>query len=210
MDTFPPFVSVIIPCRNEEKYIRKCVDSLLKQDYPDFEIILVNDESSDKTLEIMKEYTKEVTNCPMMAEVQLSYKSKVKSADRPKLSKSHDCYKYLQGVWDAGRIEHIEEVFIVLLNRANRVIGWSKISVGGINACYVDVKVIMQTALVANASAIILAHNHPSGNTQPSSQDIEITKKVKKACELLEISLLDHIIITPEDGFYSFADEGVL
>lgn len=68
----------------------------------------------------------------------------------------------------------------------------------------------MQTALVSNATAIVLAHNHPSGNTRPSGQDDSLTRKIKSACELMDIRLLDHIIVTPYDSYYSYNDEGRL
>ncbi len=73
-----------------------------------------------------------------------------------------------------------------------------------------DVRVIMQTALVCNATTILIAHNHPSGNTYPSGQDDNITRKVKSACELMNIRLLDHIIVTPNDSYFSYCDEGRL
>ena len=73
-----------------------------------------------------------------------------------------------------------------------------------------DVRVVMQTALVSNATAIVLAHNHPSGNTRPSGQDDSLTRKIKSACELMDIRVLDHIIVTPYDSHYSYNDEGRL
>jgi DNA repair protein RadC len=97
----------------------------------------------------------------------------------------------------------------MLLNRSNRVLGISCISKGGISGTVVDVKIILQTALKANASGLIISHNHPSGNLTASSEDIKITVKLKNACKLLDLSLLDHLIITDE-GYLSFADEGML
>ena len=75
---------------------------------------------------------------------------------------------------------------------------------------YHDVRMIMQTALVSNATSIILTHNHPSGNPRPSVHDDNLTKKIKSACELMDIRLLDHIIVTPYDSFFSYCDEGRL
>jgi DNA repair protein RadC len=97
-----------------------------------------------------------------------------------------------------------------MLNKANKVLGYSKISSGGISGTLVDPKLIFQTALKANASSIILAHNHPSGNKQPSDADTRITKKCTGAGTLLDITVLDHLIITPDDLYYSYADEGTL
>ena len=97
-----------------------------------------------------------------------------------------------------------------MLNQANKLIGYTTISEGGLTSTIVDVRVVMQTALVSNATAIILAHNHPSGNTRPSGQDDSLTRKIKSACELMDIRLLDHIIVTPYDSYYSYNDEGRL
>ena len=80
---------------------------------------------------------------------------------------------------------------------------------GGISGTVADPKVIFQVALKANASSVILCHNHPSGNTKPSDNDIQLTKKLKKAGEFLELNVLDHLIITP-DSYFSFADESLL
>ena len=80
----------------------------------------------------------------------------------------------------------------------------------GTSGCIVDIKVAMQCTLKANASSIILAHNHPSGNRKPGETDKQITHRLKSACTLLDISFLDHLVITPYDGFLSFADECLL
>lgn len=102
-----------------------------------------------------------------------------------------------------------EEFHILMLNRANQVIKREFISRGGIAGTVVDQKIIFKTACEHLASSIILCHNHPSGNLKPSDADIKLTKKIKEASHLLDITLLDHIIIG-ENSYYSFADEGVL
>ena len=112
-------------------------------------------------------------------------------------------------VYPEGTIEYVEQFYILLLDRSNHLFAWKQISVGGISATFTDPKVIFQTALLCHASQIILLHNHPSGNVKPSSADIEMTKKLKKGGELLEIKVLDHVILGKE-GFYSFGEEGVL
>jgi len=96
------------------------------------------------------------------------------------------------------------------LNRANKVIGCNVVSIGGLSQILVDVKKIFQVALVANASSIILSHNHPSGNTQPSEEDIRLTEKIKQGAKLLDLNIIDHIILCAENKYYSFADEGKL
>lgn len=102
-----------------------------------------------------------------------------------------------------------EEFWIILLNRSNRLLGYKLVSEGGISGTVVDPKKIFKIALDYHASSIILGHNHPSGNTNPSEADEIITKKLIDAGKLLEIAVLDHLIIT-DDGFYSFADDGKL
>jgi DNA repair protein RadC len=102
-----------------------------------------------------------------------------------------------------------ESFFLLLLNRQCQTIGYAKISQGGITGTVVDVRIIAKYAVDSLATSIILAHNHPSGNLQPSEQDILLTNKVKDAMKLFDISVLDHIILT-EDDFYSFAYKGIL
>lgn len=102
-----------------------------------------------------------------------------------------------------------ESVFIVMLNKKLETTGWAKISQGGISGTVVDIKIVVKYALDSLASNIVICHNHPSGSLKPSSEDVAITKKVKTALELFDITLVDHIIVT-ESGYYSFADEGNL
>jgi DNA repair protein RadC len=101
----------------------------------------------------------------------------------------------------------VEHFYVILLNRANDVIKLKKISEGGVSGTVVDPKLVFNAALMEKASGIILAHNHPSGNTKPSQNDIELTKRLRECGKMLEISVLDHIIVA-ENCFYSFADEG--
>lgn len=96
------------------------------------------------------------------------------------------------------------------MNRSNAVLGILSVSKGGISGTVTDVRLIFQGALKTNASGIIVAHNHPSGNALPSDSDKKITQKIKEAGNLLDIQLLDHIIILPVEGYYSFADEGTI
>jgi len=102
-----------------------------------------------------------------------------------------------------------EEFWIILLNRSNKIIERQKISQGGISGTVTDIRIILKIALEKLASSLILCHNHPSGNPKPSEADITITNKIKESGKLMDISLLDHIIVT--DGYYySFADEGII
>ena len=144
-----------------------------------------------------------------VAEVQLSYKTTVKASERPQINSSIDVYKVLQENWNYEVIEFIEEFKILLLNRANRVIGIVPISVGGTAGTIADPKVIFVSALKCNAASIVLFHNHPSGNLKPSHADIELTKKLKSAGQFLDLPVIEHIILTKE-GYLSFADEGLM
>lgn len=98
---------------------------------------------------------------------------------------------------------------VLFLNQANQILGYTLISEGGITETCADVRLIMQAALLTNSVALILAHNHPSGNLKPSRQDMDITKQVRDAAQFMRIKILDHIILSDTE-YYSFADEGML
>ena len=144
-----------------------------------------------------------------VAEVVLSYKTVVKPSERPKISSSKEAYQILFENWDSSRIEFQEQFKVLLINRANKVLGICEISTGGVTGTVADPKLVFVAALKANACSIIVAHNHPSGNLKPSQSDIDLTKKLKEGGKLLEIQMLDHIIVTTE-GYYSFADDGLV
>jgi DNA repair protein RadC len=144
-----------------------------------------------------------------VAEIQLSYKSHIKPSERPKISTSRDAFEVLKKSWDDSKIELVEQFKILLTNRANKVLGILEVSTGGIAGTVADPKIIFVAALKGGATGIILSHNHPSGNLNPSQADIDLTKKIKEGGRFLEIQLLDHIIMTSE-SYYSFADEGLI
>ena len=142
-----------------------------------------------------------------VGEVELSYKPKLKNLH--KIVSSEDAYKYLLPTYKEGTICYKEYFKVLFLNQANQVLGYTLISEGGITETSVDVRVILQAALLTNSMALVLAHNHPSGNLRPSRQDMEITKQVKEAAKLIRITVIDHLILT-DAGYYSFSDEGQL
>lgn len=144
-----------------------------------------------------------------LTEVELTYKTSHSYNERHKVTSSNDAFKLLHNNWDENKIELLEQARILLLNRANQALGIYHVSTGGTSGTVIDPKQVFTAALKANASGIILAHNHPSGNLKPSDADIRLTKKVYQAGNFLEIELLDHLIIT-KDSFYSFADNGIL
>ena len=142
-----------------------------------------------------------------VGEVELSYKPKFKNIY--KVISSEDAYKYLLPTYREGTICYKEYFKVLFLNQANQVLGYTLISEGGITETSVDVRVILQAALLTNSVALVLAHNHPSGNLKPSRQDMEITKQVKNSAQLMRITVLDHLKLT-DAGYYSFSDEGEL
>lgn len=125
---------------------------------------------------------------------------------KDKISRSSDAFEIFKAL--IGDLPH-EEFWILLLNKANRIIKKVRISEGGISGTVVDPKKIFQICLAQHATSIILGHNHPSGNLQPSEADTKITKKIRDCGVLLDVAVLDHIIVG-DDRYYSFADEGTI
>ena len=103
----------------------------------------------------------------------------------------------------------VEECWVILLNQASRMIKKVRISIGGLSATAVDVRVILKEAITASASAMALVHNHPSGSVRPSREDDLLTKNLNQAAELMNIRLIDHLIFT-DAAYYSYCDEGRL
>ncbi len=142
----------------------------------------------------------------IVAALELGIRRNAIGKKKETVVKSGDIADYLRA--------HLEfrqkEVFaVVFLNRGNKIKHVEMISEGGLTATVADPRIILKKALEYNATAIILCHNHPGGNTRPSRADEAITQKIKQACALLDILLMDHIIVSSE-GYFSFADEGIL
>lgn len=142
-----------------------------------------------------------------VAEIKVSYSTN--QVDKIKLTNCKEVFEFILSRWNLDIIEFQEECKIILVNRANFVLGIYELSKGGISGTIVDIRIILSIALKCNASGIILVHNHPSGNLKSSEADRKITRKLKYACDLLEISLIDHFIISRTD-FFSFAQDGFL
>ena len=168
----------------------------------------------------MKRKAKQYTNKPEIVfalgalpkegvpEVKLTYIKK----DHPlfiKITTSQDVSNFIRSLYEEGTIELQEQFYVLYLNRANKIIGYYKHTVGGTAGTVFDMKLVLGTALKSLSHGIIVAHNHPSGNTKPSDADIQLTKKLKEAAKSMDISVLDHLIITKE-SYTSFADEGLL
>ena len=145
-----------------------------------------------------------------ISEVQLIYRKQLKSSQLKQITSSREVCKFLRdSVYDANTLELRESFKILFTNQANRVLGVMHLSEGGISETCVDVRLILQAAILSNSSGIIVSHNHPSGNLFPSTADESFTRKLKEAVRYFDIRLLDHIILT-EESYYSFADEGKL
>ncbi len=125
---------------------------------------------------------------------------------KPKITSSKDVYELMFPL--LSDLPH-EEFWILLLNRSNKIIDRTKISQGGTAGTVIDVKMILRNAIEKLASSIIICHNHPSGNTEPSEADIEITHRISEAAKVMDIKLLDHVIIA-ENLYFSFLDDGLL
>ncbi len=140
-----------------------------------------------------------------ISEIKLTYQPKVKAVDRPKITCSEDAYTLFRQNWDDLTINLFEEFKVALLDRSNRCIGLVKISQGGITGTLVDTRLVFVAALKARATAMILSHNHPSGNLKPSKSDVHLTKKMIEAGKILDVQVLDHLILT-QDDYYSMSD----
>jgi DNA repair protein RadC len=130
----------------------------------------------------------------------------VPSIEKIKITNSEQAAKYVRQFY-FDDIDVYESFFLLMLNRGNYTTGWAKISQGGITSTVVDVSLIAKFAVDNLAKAVILVHNHPSGVLKPSDADIHITKQITNGLRLLDISVIEHIILTSE-GYYSMLDNG--
>ena len=157
----------------------------------------------------MKIKITEMENSGNIAEMKVSYIAKQKPSDRPQILNSLSSYEILKQCFNEDTLNYSEEFVLLLLNYSNRVLGWIKISAGGLAGTVADVRIIFACAIQTGATRIVVAHNHLSGNLKPSQADIDLTKKIKEGGQLLEIQLLDHVILT-DGSYFSFSDEGIL
>lgn len=142
-------------------------------------------------------------------EIKLRYVSSANKTFSEKITKSQDAEKIFRQIFGKDEIELREQVVVLYLNNANKVIGYYRHTTGGLTSSLIDTRLILATALKSLSTGIIICHNHPSGALVPSQSDIKLTSSLKTASKQMEIQLLDHIIITKE-GYYSFADQGEL
>lgn len=146
-----------------------------------------------------------------VSDLQIKYTSEYKVSELQQIKSSKDVERIARANWQGMPIEFVEQFYLLGLNRANKVKFIQSISTGGVSGTVVDLKVIAIMLLQGLCCACALVHNHPSGTMQPSQNDINITKKIKAGLDLLDIKVIDHVILSPEEGFYySFADEGMI
>lgn len=155
-----------------------------------------------------KDYTKQTNT--KATEIEIYYKTTVKTDKRPKARCPGDVFTIMSEIGEVSRnMEYKEMFYAIYTNVAMDVLAVHKISEGTTKNTLVDIKFIMQGAIMTNANSIILCHNHPSGNTKPSTDDRKITEKIKKAAALFDIEVADSIIISTE-RYYSFSEEGII
>ena len=142
----------------------------------------------------------------IIAALELGRRWSLSSSDRRTITNSKDAYDCFLPLIDTFSTE---QFLVAYLNQGNRVIRTERISTGGITATYADPKVIFKSALLKEATAIVLCHNHPSGIAKPSAEDKQLTKRIIMAGKVLEISVIDHIIVG-ENCYFSFADHGLM
>ncbi|WP_278035902.1 JAB domain-containing protein [Flavobacterium nitratireducens] len=140
--------------------------------------------------------------------IAVSFDKNLKKSELVKITSSRDAYEVFKRVFNADTFDWCEEVVMLCVNNSNKVVGFYKVSSGGMTGTIIDVRMIFTTALKSLATGIIIAHNHPSGTLTPSEADKSITRKIKEAGQFLDIKVLDHLIITDE-SYFSFVDEGI-
>lgn len=143
-------------------------------------------------------------------EVELLYSPHKDLIDREAISSSKSAHDYLRKAYNEKTIGCQEEFVVLLLNQANKPIGFYKAGKGGISSTIADVRLILAAALKSLATGLIISHNHPSSSLKASEADLSLTSKMKDCCKLMELTLLDHIILDPFGNYMSFADEGKL
>jgi DNA repair protein RadC len=146
----------------------------------------------------------------IIQEMEVVYLPTKMQIDKEAILSSSEAYKLLKNLFNPNTVSYQEECLVLYLNHASKLLGAQKLSKGGINSTIVDIRIILATALKSLSTGIILAHNHPSGKLVPSEADKKITKQLSEASNLMEIKLIDHLIIGPEEGYYSFVDEGLM
>ncbi len=145
----------------------------------------------------------------IVSEIKIRYRPR-RISNRPAITTSKDAADILHQLFKRDILAVQEQFIILYLDHSNNIIGAYCLSYGGITATVVDIRLILAVGLKSACTKLILAHNHPSGNLTASKADIDITKKIKEAGQIMDIQVLDHLIISPKGGYLSLADEGHL
>ena len=146
---------------------------------------------------------------PRLAELKAVYRSRTRITERKQIREPQEVAEYLRIIWNKDTLELAEDFIVLCLNANHQVIGWVKVASGGMTFSQVDPRLVFAVALQTASAALILAHNHPSGNVKPSDEDKQLTKRMRDAGVLLGIHVLDHIILTKQAAF-SFAESGLM
>jgi DNA repair protein RadC len=149
-------------------------------------------------------------NITNLGEVDVIYRYTDTLNDRPVIKSADEAITIFKQLFISEKLGLQEQFVVIYLNRCNKVIGTSNLFVGGVSGTVVDLKILLSVGIKLMATGILVSHNHPSGNLQPSDADIKLTKKIVQALECLDMTLLDHLIISPEFKYLSFANEGLL
>ena len=152
---------------------------------------------------------KQFERSPRLAELKAVYRSRTRVTERKQIAEPTDVTEYLRAIWNKDTLELNEDFIVLCLNGAHQVIGWVKVSSGGMSFAQVDPRLVFSIALQTASAALIIAHNHPSGNVEPSEEDKRLTTRLKAAGELLGVRVLDHIILSKEAAF-SFKENGLM
>ena len=156
-------------------------------------------------------YLTNMKTIAQLAELNVSYQLSPEWGEQPIIGSSREAYEFIFPFFPKETIALQEHFIVAYMNRGNRLIGVYQMSKGGVSSTIADAKIILATALKVVASSIIVSHNHPSGALKPSDSDVELTNRLKEGARLLDISVLDHLVVTPQFGkYFSFADEGMI
>ncbi len=143
-------------------------------------------------------------------EIKISYCEKLGIIESEPLNAPHMVAELLYQNWDKDTIGLHETFKVLLFNQGNRVKGVYQASTGGLTGTLVDLRLLFAVVLKSVSTAIVIAHNHPSGTNRASDADKKLTRRIKKAAELFDITVLDHLIILPNGGYFSFSENGIL
>lgn len=150
--------------------------------------------------------TEKMKDLYCVAEVKMSYRRDTGIVQK-EVRTSKDVYDMAMSIYDKDMLDYCEQCYVLLFNQAGKVNGYRKVAEGGMTSASVDIRQIMQAALLTNSCAMAMIHNHPSGNLVPSRQDDNLTRVLHQGCQFFDMTLIDHVIVTSE-GYYSYADHG--